>query len=144
MKELKRLYRSDIDKIKSMTYIDVQNEKREISEKRKQTALKVASTTAKTAGALSLWRLKMSLTGVRIYGTMKAATFLGEMGMKAINWLQTDEGVKIAARAGAVTQSYVKAGDAFLSNNADFLNSISTASISSLKDVYSILQKLKV
>lgn len=55
VKELKRLYRSDIDKIKSMTYIDVQNEKREISEKRKQTALKVASTTAKTAGALSLW-----------------------------------------------------------------------------------------
>lgn len=86
----------------------------------------------------------MSLTGVRIYGTMKTATFLGEMGTKAINWLQTDEGVKIAARAGAVTQSYVKAGDAFLSNNADFLNSISTASISSLKDVYSILQKLKV
>lgn len=143
VKQLKKLYQSDIDKVKSMTYIDVQNEKRAISARRAKMVKGAIATTAKTAAGASLWGLRMGLTATRIYGTLTITSYLaGKIGATAIQWLTSDEGIAAAKEAVVAANELMSAGDKFVSDNQPLLNAISSADLSSTEGVLSFVGEL--
>lgn len=111
LKGLKTLMKKDIAKVDNMTYTDVVNEKKAIKKARQEKAWRIADTTVRTAGAVSLWAAKMTLTGVRIYGTFKAAELVGELGMRAYEWLQSPEGQQLVDKGMSTVNTIVTVGD---------------------------------
>lgn len=111
LKDLEDLKAKDKKKIEDMSYTDVVNEQKAISQARKEKAAKVAGTVVKTTASTALWAAKMGLVGVRIYGTFKAAQIVGEMGYRAVEWLNSPEGQEVLNKGFNTVNTFVNFGD---------------------------------
>ncbi len=108
---LEELRKKDIDKIDRMSYTDVVNERRATKEARIAKTKAVIGDTAKAVGATTLWAARMGLVGVRIYGTFKAAELVGELGMRAVRYLNSPEGQEIINKGYHAIETFVRVGD---------------------------------
>lgn len=111
IKELKQLQKRDIDKVKSMSYTDVVNAKKQASAERREKAGKIAKTSIRAIGGTTLWGARMALIGVRAYGTFKAVEIAGAFATKGIEYLQSPEGQKLINTGFNAVTRFMKVGD---------------------------------
>lgn len=86
--QIEKLRDADISKVKSMTYGDVSEVLKQESAARKEKAQKAVA----TAGSAALWGMRMSLTGIRIGGTVALFNVLSDAGRTAVDWATSPEG----------------------------------------------------
>lgn len=104
---LKKSYDSDMKRIDDMNYHEYTMAKRNDDEIAKAKRAKTIEAVQKNI----LWAGKMSLLGVRAYGTLKAATIVGAAGQEAIRWLNSDPGKELVGNILEGAKEYVSAGD---------------------------------
>lgn len=86
--QIEKLKDADLSKVKNMTYGDVAGALKQESAARKVKAQKAAA----TAGSAALWGMRMSLTAIRIGGTVAIFNVLSDAGRTAVDWATSPEG----------------------------------------------------
>lgn len=111
LKHLESLRKKDIDKVESMSYTDVVNEKARVSSERRAKAAQITKSVIKTAGATALWGARMGLVGVKIYGVFKAGTIIAEFAGRGVEWLGSEEGQAFLGKGFNAINTFVNVAD---------------------------------
>lgn len=87
-KTLSKQHKADLNRIKSLGYMDIQ----EIQKKEKQARNAKIMKGVESVGSAAMWGARMSLLGLRIGGTVAVLNVIGDAGRTLFDYLNSPEG----------------------------------------------------